>query len=211
MPDGRLLVVEAGTGKEVTDPLLASGRVSLLDNLNGDGDFDDENERVEVVSRLPSYNGLTMFGTGSDEVGGAGDIVLIEDGSVFFTKDDPRVGYLDERLQSAFDIAQGAAVLATTILNSDAGPRGGPPRLLLLAPPPLATVTDFAELFEGAEATSRGFSAHYRRVADELGCAYLDTAEVVASSPIDGIHLELGEHRKLGLAVAARAREILGI
>ena len=40
--------------------------------------------------------------------------------------------------------------------------------------------------------------------------AALDTAQVIVSSPLDGIHLEADQHRKLGLAVAARVREILG-
>jgi len=31
----------------------------------------------------------------------------------------------------------------------------------------------------------------------------------IVSSDLDGIHFELDEHRKLGRAVAARAREIL--
>jgi len=37
----------------------------------------------------------------------------------------------------------------------------------------------------------------------------LDTAQVIVSSDLDGIHFEKGEHQKLGRAVAARVREIL--
>jgi hypothetical protein len=43
---------------------------------------------------------------------------------------------------------------------------------------------------------------YYRQVATELGCAFLDTASVIVSSDLDGIHFEAGEHRKLGEAVA---------
>jgi hypothetical protein len=39
-----------------------------------------------------------------------------------------------------------------------------------------------------------------------LGCEFLDTADVIVSSPRDGIHWEIEEHQKLGQAVAARVR-----
>ena len=57
---------------------------------------------------------------------------------------------------------------------------------------------------------SRKFAAHYRRVARERGCAFLDMVPVITSSNLDGIHLEPEEHGKLGRAVAEQVREILG-
>jgi len=65
-------------------------------------------------------------------------------------------------------------------------------------------------MFEGAEAKSRRFAEHCWRLAEERGCAFLDTAQVIVSSDLDGIHLEASEHAKLGVAVAARVRELLG-
>ena len=83
--------------------------------------------------------------------------------------------------------------------------------MLLLAPPPLVELSgDTAEIFQGGVAKSKKFSQFYRRVAQERGCAFLDTAEVIVSSKVDGVHLEAGEQRKLGLTVAAKVREILG-
>jgi len=110
---------------------------------------------------------------------------------------------------SAFDVASGAGVLVDVVHKSAAGPNGGAPKVLLLAPPPVARLTEFAEMFEGAEAKSRKFPEHYRRIAEEQGCELLDTAQVIISSDLDGIHFEKGEHQKLGRAVAARVREIL--
>ena len=110
---------------------------------------------------------------------------------------------------TAFDIAQGAGVLVRAIQASQAGRSGTPPPVLLLAPPPLAPLTEYAEMFEDAEGKSRRFSDHYRAIAAALGCAFLDTATVVVSSPLDGIHLEAAEHRKLGQAVAAKITELL--
>lgn len=109
---------------------------------------------------------------------------------------------------SAFDIAAGAGVLVDAILRSRSAPGGGAPRVLLLAPPPVTTLTDFAEMFEGAEARSRRFAAHYRRVAAERGVDFLDAGAVIVSSDLDGIHFEAAEHRKLGLAVAAEVRRL---
>lgn len=111
---------------------------------------------------------------------------------------------------TAFDIAHGAGVLVEIAQNSAAGPDGQAPKVLLLAPPPLAQLagTEFADMFEDGEAKSKQLAYHYRRVAQELGCDLLDTAEVIVSSPLDGIHFEVAEHRKLGQAVAARVRKI---
>ena len=68
----------------------------------------------------------------------------------------------------------------------------------------------FEEMFEkDAEPRSRKFSEHYRRVAEEYECEFLDTSEVVVSSDIDAIHFEPSEHRKLGQAVAAAVKKIL--
>jgi lysophospholipase L1-like esterase len=110
---------------------------------------------------------------------------------------------------SAFDIANSVGVLVDVVYKSAAGPNGGVAKVLVLAPPPVARLTGFAEMFEGAEAKSRKFSEHYRRIAQEKGCELLDTAQVIVSSDLDGIHFEKSEHQKLGRAVAARVREIL--
>lgn len=113
---------------------------------------------------------------------------------------------------SALDIANGAGVLVDIVLKSSAGPDEGAPKVLLLAPPPIARLagTEFEEMFEeNAEPRSGKFSEHYRRVAEEYGCEFLDTSEVVLSSDIDAIHFEPSEHRKLGQAVAAAVKKIL--
>jgi sugar lactone lactonase YvrE len=89
MPDGRLVVVEAGTGLDSIDPLDDSGKLSIFDDLNGDGDYDDDGEITRLFSHIPSYNALTKFGTQRDEVGGAGDVLLLDDGRIFYTNDDP--------------------------------------------------------------------------------------------------------------------------
>jgi len=106
MPDGRLLVVEAGNGSDTTPE---TGRVSVFDDLNQDGDYDDEGEIKPVISEIASYNTLTEFGTGHDEVGGAGDIVLLDDGRIFFTRDDPSAGYAADGGTRGINVAEVSA------------------------------------------------------------------------------------------------------
>lgn len=111
---------------------------------------------------------------------------------------------------AAYDIAQGVAVLLRAISYSKAGRRGEPPRVLLMAPPPVARLSNFAEMFEGSEAKSLLLGGHYRAVADEYHVAFLDTATVIRSSDIDGIHLEPAEHARLGRAVAHEVLSVIG-
>jgi lysophospholipase L1-like esterase len=109
---------------------------------------------------------------------------------------------------SAYDIAEGAGVLVHTAQLGASGPDGGPPQVLLIAPPPVSRLSEYADMFEGSESKSRKFSEQYRRVAEAYGCHFMDAGQVIVSSDLDGIHLDLSEHQKLGQAVAARVREI---
>jgi lysophospholipase L1-like esterase len=108
------------------------------------------------------------------------------------------------------DIAEAAGLLAEMALHSGMGPDGGAPRVLLLAPPVVVELTEFAGIFEGALEKSRELGRYYGLVAKWKGCDFLDTAPLIVSSPIDGIHLEADQHEKLGQAVAAEARRLLG-
>jgi hypothetical protein len=81
--------------------------------------------------------------------------------------------------------------------------------VLLVAPPPFAELDESSGEWEGALVKSRLLSRHFRLVAGERGCDLLDAAEVISSSKLDGIHLDLADQHKLGLAVAARVRRML--
>ena len=45
-------------------------------------------------------------------------------------------------------------------------------------------------MFEGAGEKSQRLGMHYRQVAEQLGCAFLDTSTVIVSSEVDGIHFD---------------------
>lgn len=110
---------------------------------------------------------------------------------------------------NAYDIASGAGVLVDIIKKSDTGIDAEAPEILLIAPPATVHYPD-TQIFVGAEEKSGGFGKQYRRVANEKSCHFLDAGEYVESSSLDGIHLEADMHEKLGLAVAAKIKEILG-
>jgi lysophospholipase L1-like esterase len=110
---------------------------------------------------------------------------------------------------SAYDVAQSVGVLIDTIQRSAAGLAGGSPRVLLIAPPVVGKLTEYAEMFQDAQAKSAKFSEHYRRVAELYHCHFLDAGKLIASSDLDGIHFEGDQHKKFGSAIAALVREIL--
>jgi lysophospholipase L1-like esterase len=110
----------------------------------------------------------------------------------------------------AQDVARGAQRVGETALKSAVGPNGETPKLLLIAPPPIARLSYFKEMFAGAQEISRHLGARYRQYAAELGCSFIDAGAIISSSDADGIHLEAGEHRKLAQAVMTEIKKIFG-
>ncbi len=114
---------------------------------------------------------------------------------------------LQQRLSvPAFDIGRSIGALLQIIGRSAAGRAGQAPRVLLIAPPALARLTAFAEMFAGGTEKSRLLGCYYKEQATLAGCEFLDAAGIIRSSDIDGIHLEPAEHQTLGRAVAERVR-----
>ena len=110
----------------------------------------------------------------------------------------------------AGDIGQSAAMLADYGRNMPVGPNGGHPVVLLMAPPVVVEMGDLNAIFDGAIPKSERFSAEYGAWAARLNMPFLDTSKVIVSSPVDGIHFDAPEHGKLGKAVAAKIRELIG-
>jgi len=115
---------------------------------------------------------------------------------------------------SAYDIAAGAGVLVDIVQKSAAGHDGKAPKVLLISPIHVGDITKswLEDMFwsENSVVRSKEFAYHYKRVAEEKGCEFMDAAEIVTPSPIDAIHFEASEHKKLGEAVARKVKEILG-
>jgi lysophospholipase L1-like esterase len=110
---------------------------------------------------------------------------------------------------SAFDIAEGAGRLIFLARAYGKGPDGRPPKILLVAPPPIAKLSDYAEMFEGAQEKSVLLGQRYRDIAERDSVEFLDAGQVVRCSDLDGIHYEVDQHELLGRAVAEAVRGAL--
>jgi lysophospholipase L1-like esterase len=96
---------------------------------------------------------------------------------------------LKERFSvNACDIALSLERLARMILASEAGPDGGAPAVILVAPPPIQEVGCLAGMFAGGAAKSARLATEIEAAAKRIGVPFLDAGLVVKVSPIDGIH-----------------------
>lgn len=100
------------------------------------------------------------------------------------------------------DIASGVERLVSVVRLSSSGPQNHPPQLLLLAPPPVGRLTEFADMFTGSVEKSQKLGFYYRQVAELHNCHFLDTSQIIKSWDEDGIHLSPEAHQKLGISVA---------
>lgn len=111
--------------------------------------------------------------------------------------------------QPASDIARSVSRLVHTIQTSEFGPAGEAPKVLLLAPPPVEQLGDFAEMFAGSREKSRRLGQEYRAVAEERRCAFLDTSTVIRCSDVDGIHFDPDQLPLLAEAIRDRVVKLL--
>ena len=101
---------------------------------------------------------------------------------------------------TATEIAEGAGVLVDKVRQAEAGLEPSiPPAVILVCPPPIISET-FFEDFAGGVAKSPKLSAHFKRVAAERQCGFIDAGalEGMELSPVDGIHLTAQGHLALG-------------
>jgi len=110
---------------------------------------------------------------------------------------------------SPTDIASGAERLILMARAEAVGPDGAPPAILLVAPPPIGKLTDFAEMFEGAREKSLLLAQRYRAVAERHRVGFLDAGEFVACSDLDGVHFAPDSHAILGRVTAEAVRVAL--
>ncbi len=91
------------------------------------------------------------------------------------------------------------------------GPNGRAPQILLVAPPPIAKLTGYAEMFDGGTEKSRLLGQRFGEVARQAGVAFLDAGAVIRCSDLDGIHYEADQHALLGRAAADAVHKALAV
>jgi len=110
---------------------------------------------------------------------------------------------------TAFDIAAGAGQLVEIVQKSACGPKGGAPKILLAAPPPVKEIGRLGNIFAGSRSKSLQMAKFFQDAAEELGVEFMDLAPVVQVSEVDGIHYPPSEHAKLGKAIAERVKRLI--
>jgi lysophospholipase L1-like esterase len=110
----------------------------------------------------------------------------------------------------ASDIAQSAASLAEQAQRFGQTDDGAHPKVLLVAPPAVTTLTQLDQMFAGSVEKSRQFSHYYRHAAGWFNLPFFDAGSVIVSSEKDGIHFDADEHRTLGEALASEVLRLAG-
>lgn len=111
--------------------------------------------------------------------------------------------------KSAMEIAKSAGRLVRAIRTSQYGPGDGPPQVLLIAPPPITTLTDFADVFAGSVEKSQQLARWYRTEAELHRVPFLDAGTVVRSSDLDGVHWDADQLPLFATAVANGVLDLL--
>ena len=110
---------------------------------------------------------------------------------------------------SPADIAFCLDRLIRLILGFGAGPDGGAPQILVVAPPPILEVGCLAEMFADGAMKSQGLAAAIHAMTSRLDTGFFDAGPVIQVSPLDGIHYEAEAQIALGLAMADAVRNHL--
>lgn len=108
-----------------------------------------------------------------------------------------------------WDIAASVGKLAQMVMASNAGPDGGAPGVMLIAPVPVEEAGVLAEMFQGGPARSRAIAPALREEAERLGLPFFDAGRVAAVDPADGVHMDAAAQVALGMALAEAVRAVL--
>jgi lysophospholipase L1-like esterase len=109
----------------------------------------------------------------------------------------------------ASEIAMGMGALIGDIKALRPGRDRRIPEIMIVSPPPiLEDLRGWDSVFEGGREKSLLLAEHYARIADAMEVHFFDAGAVVASSPIDGFHLDAAGHAALGAALAEAVESI---
>jgi lysophospholipase L1-like esterase len=106
---------------------------------------------------------------------------------------------------TAEDIADHLGQTTKFIQNSKKGPsKIIPPEIIIICPSPVFNLDGwgFGEISKDAPATSLLLAPLYEKVAQELGCRYLDAGDFINLENTDGYHFAEEHHKILGEKVA---------
>lgn len=111
---------------------------------------------------------------------------------------------------SSYDIASGVRPLLEIVASITPKNGGKSLQSLVVAPPVIARLSVLGDMFEGGLEKSGRWAPHYQAVADLMSSHFLNAADIITSSDLDGIHFDEDQHLLLGEAMADKAQTILG-
>jgi len=111
---------------------------------------------------------------------------------------------------SVEEIAQGAKTLCEMVLNSEYL-ADNIPQILLVSPTHIGStvIPDQEEFFNKARDQSLQFAEYYEKAATELGVHFLDAANIVNVSEVDGVHWDADQHVKFGKELSNLIPEVI--
>ncbi|MEO5322787.1 SGNH/GDSL hydrolase family protein [Mesorhizobium sp. CC13] len=106
---------------------------------------------------------------------------------------------------------QGMARLVSIVRNYDHGMDYTAPEILLVSPPAVSRTdnAEFKDMFAGGDKASHKLAPLYAQLADEVGCGFFDAGSAAVTTPLDGVHLDAENTRKIGHALAPIVRVML--
>jgi lysophospholipase L1-like esterase len=108
-----------------------------------------------------------------------------------------------------WDIAEGVGKLADLVMSNSALAKS-PPKILLVAAPPIIETGWLGDMFSGGAEKSRHIAKHLKNVAETRKVECLDLAPVATVSPIDGIHFDETNQIAIGNAIASKLQSMIG-
>lgn len=106
--------------------------------------------------------------------------------------------------------SQGILALVSAIRTAPIEPGMPVPQILVIAPPAIRVPKGpIAPKFEGGERKCIGLAPAYQKVCEEVGCHFFDAGNVITSSNVDGVHLDLEQHLVLGKAASDVVNSLL--
>lgn len=106
-------------------------------------------------------------------------------------------------------VVSGIASLLDIAQHQTMQQRHGGFQILLICPPPVVEVGPISAEFWGGADRARALSAKYQSLAQARGIAFLDAGNVIAVSPVDGVHFDETAHSELGTAIRAKLETML--
>lgn len=110
----------------------------------------------------------------------------------------------------AWHSAQGMTRLIQAARSAPVEPGMPIPAILVVAPPSITHPSGpIAKKFEGAPDRCVGLAAELRQVCADLSCTFFDAGRVTTLSKVDGIHLDLEQHKMLAEALAPIVKSLI--